>query len=133
MNLKKQLQIRILKDLGFLVKQNRGYLNLTVPSWRHDIAQAIDVVEEIVRIKGYDKIKMEIPERTRKKPTLNKQQKLFHLLQRSVASKGYYETITWSFTDSRINDMLKEEKQSVEIVNPISSDLNVLRLSLIHI
>ena len=122
--------IRILKNLGFLVKQNGGHLNLTVPSWRHDIAQAIDVVEEIVRIKGYDKIKTEIPEKTRKKPTLNKQQKLFHLLQRSVASKGYYETITWSFTDSRINDMLKEEKQDVEIVNPISSDLNVLRSSI---
>ncbi len=122
--------IRILKDLGFLVKQNGGYLNLTVPSWRHDIAQAIDVVEEIVRIKGYDKIKTVIPEKTRKKPTLNNQQKLFHLLQRSVASKGYYETITWSFTDKRINDMLKDEKQSVEIVNPISSDLNVLRSSI---
>ncbi len=128
--IKSNEMIKILKDLGFLVKPNREHLNLTVPSWRHDIAQAIDIVEEIVRIKGYDKIKTEIPEKTRKKPTLNKQQKLFHLLQRSVASKGYYETITWSFTDSRINDMLKEEKQGVEIVNPISSDLNVLRSSI---
>ena len=128
--IKSNEMIKILKDLGFLVKSNREYLKLTVPSWRHDIAQAIDIVEEIVRIKGYDKIKTETPEKTRKKPTLNKQQKLFHLLQRSVASKGYYETITWSFTDSRINDMLKDEKQSVEIVNPISSDLNVLRSSI---
>ena len=128
--IKSNEMIKILKDLGFLVKPNREHLNLTVPSWRHDITQAIDIVEEIVRIKGYDKIKTEIPEKTRKKPTLNKQQKLFHLLQRSVASKGYYETITWSFTDSRINDMLKEEKQDVEIVNPISSDLNVLRSSI---
>ena len=128
--IKSNEMIKILKDLGFLVKPNREHLNLTVPSWRHDITQAIDIVEEIVRIKGYDKIKTEIPEKTRKKPTLNKQQKLFHLLQRSVASKGYYETITWSFTDSRINDMLKEEKKDVKIVNPISSDLNVLRSSI---
>ena len=72
-----------------MVKQNGGHLNLTVPSWRHDITQAIDVVEEIVRIKGYDKIKTEIPEKTRIKPTLNKQQKLFHLIQRSVTPKGH--------------------------------------------
>jgi len=105
-------------------------INLTAPSWRPDISQPIDIVEEIVRIKGYDQIKTEIPEKKRINSTLNKQQKLFHLLQRSVASKGYYETVTWSFTDSRINDMLRGEKQNVEIVNPISSDLNVLRNSI---
>ena len=102
-------------------------MKLTIPSWRPDISQEVDIVEELVRISGYDKIKIIDPIKERKKSTLNKFQKLFHFLQRSVASKGYYETITWSFTDSRINDMLKEEKQSVEIVNPISSDLNVLR------
>ncbi len=122
--------IKILKDLGFLVKKNKKDLDLKTPSWRPDISQPIDIVEEIVRIKGYDQIKTEIPEKTRTKPTLNKQQKLFHLLQRSVASKGYYEAVTWSFTDSSINDMLKEEKKTIEIVNPISSDLRVLRSSI---
>ena len=101
-----------------------------MPSWRPDILQPIDIVEEIVRIKGYDRIKTELPEKTRNKQTLNAHQKLFHFLQRSVASKGYYETVTWSFTDSKINELFKEEKTEVKIVNPISSDLNVLRSSI---
>ena len=64
------------------------------------------MVEELVRIKGYDQIKMIEPEKVRKKNTLNQTQKLFHFLQRSVASKGYLEAITWSFTDSKIINYL---------------------------
>ena len=122
--------IKILTDLGFVVKKKNNYLNLIVPSWRPDILQPIDIVEEIARIKGYDQIKTILPEKVRDKPTLNKQQKLFHFLQRSVASKGYFETVTWSFTDSKINQLFKEDMNEVEIVNPISSDLNVLRSSI---
>ncbi len=122
--------IKILSDLGFLIKKNKKNLNLIVPSWRPDISQPIDIVEEIVRIKGYDQIKTEIPERVRNKETLNNQQKLFHFLQRSVASKGFCETVTWSFADSKINDLFREDKDEVKIVNPISSDLNVLRSSI---
>ena len=48
------------------------------------------------------------PEKVRKKQTLNKTQKLFHFLQRSIASKGYLEAITWSFTDSKINQLFIE-------------------------
>ena len=122
--------MKILTDLGFIIKKKNSDLNLTVPSWRSDILQPIDIVEEIVRIKGYDQIKIELPEKIRDKPTLNKKQRLFHFLQRSVASKGYYETVTWSFTDSKINQLFKEDMNEVEIVNPISSDLNVLRSSI---
>ena len=122
--------IKILSDLGFLIKKKNKDLNLTVPSWRPDILQPIDIVEEIARIKGYDQIKTELPKKVREKPTLNNQQKLFHFLQRSIASKGYYETVTWSFTDSKINELFRENMNEVEIVNPISSDLNVLRNSI---
>ncbi len=122
--------VKILENLGFKITKKKNFLDLLVPSWRPDIEQEIDIVEEIARIIGYDKIKMELPEKVRIKPTLNKQQKLFHFLQRSVASKGYLETVTWSFTDSKINDLFKEDKKEIEIVNPISSDLNVLRSSI---
>ena len=121
---------KILEGLGFKLKAKKNILDLVVPSWRPDIEQEIDIVEEIARIIGFDKIKTELPEKVRIKPTLNNQQKLFHFLQRSVASKGYFETVTWSFTDSRINDLFKEDKKQIEIVNPISSDLNVLRSSI---
>ena len=121
---------KILDGLGFKVTKKKNVLDLIVPSWRPDIEQEIDIVEEIARIIGYDKIETKLPEKVRIKPTLNKQQKLFHFLQRSVASKGYFETVTWSFTDSKINDLFKEDKNEIEIVNPISSDLNVLRSSI---
>ena len=121
---------KILDSLGFKVTKKKNILDLIVPSWRPDIEQEIDIVEEIARLIGYDKIATELPKKVRIRPTLNKQQKLFHFLQRSVASKGYLETVTWSFTDSKINNLFKEEKKEIEIVNPISTDLNVLRSSI---
>ncbi len=122
--------VMILKKLGFEVKSNISQLNLLVPSWRPDISQEIDIVEEIVRIYGYNKIKNIDPIKSRSKPTLTKSQRLFHFLQRSLASKGFLGTITWSFTDSKINEFFIEDNKTVAIINPISSDLNVLRNSI---
>jgi phenylalanyl-tRNA synthetase beta chain len=122
--------LKILSNLGFEVKKNKKSLILKVPSWRPDIQQEIDIVEELVRIHGYDKIKIIEPEKSRKKPTLNTKQRLFHFFQRSMASKGFLEAITWSFTDSRTNHLFLEDNKEVNIVNPISSDLNVLRNSI---
>ena len=129
-NIEQKEMIKILNDLGFEIKKDKKSLTLKVPSWRHDIEQEIDIVEELVRIHGYDKIKIIEPEKSRNKPTLNNKQRLFHFFQRSMASKGFLETITWSFTDSKINQLFLENKKVVNIVNPISSDLNVLRNSI---
>ena len=122
--------IKILIELGFEVSKKKSELELKIPTWRPDITQSIDIVEEIVRIKGYNNIETLEPEKTKLKDTLNKQQKLFHFLQRSVASKGYFETVTWSFTDSKLNYLFKENYKEIKIVNPISSDLDVLRNSI---
>ena len=122
--------LKILKDLGIKFKKEKKYLKLTIPSWRPDILQEIDIVEELVRISGYDKIKTIEPVKERTKPTLTLSQKLFHFLQRSIASKGYLEAITWSFTDSNYNNFFKGTKKEIKIVNPISSELGVLRNSI---
>ena len=122
--------LKILKDLGFEIKKNKKTLKLKVPSWRPDIEQPIDIVEEITRIKGYDQIKTILPEKVRTKSTLNNQQKLFHFIQRSIASKGYAESVTWSFTNSKVNQIFSETNKKIEIINPISSDLDVLRNSI---
>ena len=121
---------QILKNLGFEIKINNKLLVLKVPSWRPDIEQEIDIIEELVRIHGYNKIQIIEPEKSRKKRTLNSKQRLFHFLQRSIASKGFLETITWSFTDSKINKLFLEDNKEINIVNPISSDLDVLRNSI---
>ena len=122
--------IKILEDLGFKCNKEKKYLKLTVPSWRPDISQEIDIVEELVRISGFDKIKTIAPIKERTKPTLTQTQKLFHFLQRAIASKGYLEAITWSFTDSNYNDYFKQTKKEIKIINPISSELGVLRNSI---
>ena len=121
---------KILENLGFKIKKEKKYLKLTIPTWRPDISQEIDIVEELVRITGYDKIKIINPIKERTKSTLTQSQKIFHFLQRAVASKGYLEAITWSFTDSNFNDYFKDKNKEVKIVNPISSELGVLRNSI---
>ena len=122
--------IKILEDLGFNCKKEKKYLKLSVPSWRPDILQDIDIVEELVRISGYDKINIINPIKERVKSTLTQTQKLFHFLQRAIASKGYMEAITWSFTDSNYNDHFKGLNKEIKIINPISSELGVLRNSI---
>ena len=128
--IEKNEMIKILDDLGFEIKEVKKIFDLKIPSWRPDISQEVDVVEELIRIRGYDQINMIKPQKVREKETLNKKQKLFHFLQRAVASKGYLEAITWSFTDSKINQLFIEKNKEIKIVNPISSDLDVLRSSI---
>ena len=121
---------KILNSLGFKTKVSKKNFNIEIPSWRPDVKQDIDIIEELIRIKGFDKISLIHPERKRSRETLNFKQKLFHLSQRAVASKGYLEAVTWSFTDSRIDKQFSQGKKEIEILNPISSDLNVLRRSI---
>jgi len=121
---------KILKDLGFKIKKDKKNLKLTIPSWRPDISQEVDIVEELVRISGYEKIDIIEPTKKRTKSTLTQSQKLFHFFQRAVASKGYLEAITWSFTDSNYNDLFKAGNKEIKIINPISSELGVLRNSI---
>ena len=129
-NIDKKEMITILNNLGFETREDKKLLDVIIPSWRPDIFQEVDLVEELVRIKGYDQIKIIEPEKIRIKKTLNSKQKLFHFLQRSIASKGYLEAITWSFTDSKINQLFIEKNKEIKIANPISSDLDVLRTSI---
>jgi len=121
---------KILTSLGCKTKNSKKILKVEIPTWRPDITQDIDLIEELIRIKGFDKIKFIEPEKKRSKDTLSYSQKLFHLSQRALASKGYLEAITWSFTDSKIDKQFTKNEKEIKIFNPISSDLDVLRRSI---
>jgi len=121
---------KILFSLGCEVKNAKKSIKVLPPSWRPDLKEDIDLIEELVRIKGYQNIPLIAPEKENIKETLNSRQKLFHFAQRSVASKGFMEAITWSFTDSNIDNSFSELKEEIKLSNPISSDLDVLRSSL---
>ena len=121
---------KILLSLGCETKPGKKSIKVIPPSWRPDIKEDIDLIEELVRIKGYNKIPLITPEKESIKETLNSRQKLFHFSQRAVASKGFTEAVTWSFTDSKVDNNFSELKEEIKLSNPISSDLNVLRSSL---
>ena len=121
---------KILTSLGCTLKISGKKMKIFPPSWRPDIKEDIDIIEELTRIKGYDKVPLISPKKEKIKDTLNYKQKLFRFAQRSVASKGYTEAVTWSFTDSKVDTLFSEEKNKIKLFNPISSDLDVLRSSL---
>ncbi len=121
---------KILSSLGFKCKKSSKSLKVEVPSWRPDVSLDEDLIEELIRIKGFDNIKLIKPSKNRTQDTLNFKQKLFHLSQRSLASKGYMEIVTWSFTNSKIDKQFSKSEKEISIFNPISSDLDVLRRSI---
>jgi phenylalanyl-tRNA synthetase beta chain len=121
---------KILVSLGCNLKVGKKSIKVLPPSWRPDLKEDIDLVEELVRIKGYNKIPLLNPKKENAKETLNKKQKLFHFIQRSVASKGFIEAITYSFSDSKVDNLFSELKEEIKLSNPISNDLNVMRSSL---
>jgi len=121
---------KILSSLGFKCKKSPKAIKVEVPSWRPDVSLDVDLIEELIRIKGYNNIRLIEPNKNRSQDTLNFKQKLFHLSQRSLASKGYMEIVTWSFTDSKIDKQFSKGEKEIPIYNPISSDLDVLRRSI---
>ncbi len=121
---------KILSSLGFKCNKSRKAIKIEVPSWRPDVSLDEDLIEELIRIKGFNNIKLIEPSKNRTQDTLNFKQKLFHLSQRSLASKGYMEIVTWSFTDSKIDKQFSKGEKEISIYNPISSDLDVLRRSI---
>ena len=121
---------KILSSLGFKCKKSQKAIKVEVPSWRPDVSLDEDLIEELIRIKGFNNIKLIEPSKNRNQDTLNFKQKLFHLSQRSLASKGYMEIVTWSFTDSKIDKQFSKGEKEIPIYNPISSDLDVLRRSI---
>ena len=121
---------KILNSLGFETKFKKDSFLVTVPTWRPDIEKDIDIIEELIRIKGYDQIPLIYPEKTRLQDTLNFSQKLFHFSQRAAANRGYLETVTWSFTDSKVDKLFSAGEKEIKITNPISTDLDVVRRSI---
>ena len=121
-------QKNILESLGFVVEEKNNILIITPPSFRPDIDDETDIVEEILRIHGFDKIPLkDIQDKESKKNILNPNLKSFYKIKRVIANQGYLEAVTWSFMDENIAKLVSDNV--IKIKNPISSDLNVMRPS----
>ena len=124
-------QINILDKLGFKSQQlKESNIEITIPSFRPDIEGPSDIVEEITRIYGFDKIMpISLPKAiNQNEEILSPSLKSFLKSKRLIANRGYFETVTYSFMDSKEADFINNNS-SILIKNPISSDLNAMRPS----
>ncbi|MDC8755872.1 phenylalanine--tRNA ligase subunit beta [Erythrobacter sp. sf7] len=124
-------QKRILESLGFAVGTD---WNVTCPLRRHDIEGAADLVEEVVRIHGLDKVaSIALPRMEGvARPTATPQQKLERGLRRAAAASGLNEAVTWSFLPEWAAGHFAAEGQDLWVLaNPISEDLKVMRPALL--
>jgi phenylalanyl-tRNA synthetase beta chain len=124
----------ILAALGFVVeRQNGGDLTAEPPSWRGDIEGEADLVEEVLRVKGYDQIPAVPLDRDTalSRPSLNLIQRRAELVRRTLAGRGVVEAVTFSFISAREAELFGGAKPELRLVNPISADLDAMRPSLL--
>jgi len=124
---------RILGALGFEVSGAGEALVVTPPPWRGDIDGEADLVEEIVRVNGYDAIAPVSMERdaTVPAPALTPEQNRRRLAKRALAGRGMMEAVTFSFLSARQAALFGGVGAERTLVNPISADLDVMRPSLL--
>ncbi len=124
-------QCEILNSLGFEIKENKSMLEIEIPTFRPDIVGEADIVEEIIRIYGYDKIPLKkIFNEEDKVQILSSAIKTYHKAKKIIAEQGYSEVVTWSFMDGNKAKALFNNNL-ICLQNPISSDLNTMRPSTI--
>ncbi|MBL4801809.1 MAG: phenylalanine--tRNA ligase subunit beta [Emcibacter sp.] len=125
--------IDILTRLGFKVTKAGDKLDVLTPSWRCDIDGEADLVEEVLRIHGYDKIQSTpLPPSSRPiQAGLNAMQKRVRTAKRTAAGRGMREAVTWSFLPSAQAALFAELKPELILSNPISSDLDAMRPNLL--
>ncbi|MSO99152.1 MAG: phenylalanine--tRNA ligase subunit beta [Rhodospirillaceae bacterium] len=122
----------IFERLGFTVSATATPWQITPPSWRSDVSVWQDLVEEVLRIHGYDNIAaVPMPRPAMPKPALNAKQRQVGLVRRALASRGLNETVTWSFLAKAHADLFANKAVTVPLANPISADLDVLRPSIV--
>lgn len=120
---------RILAILGFVAEGDGETWQVSVPSWRSDIVHEACLVEEVVRIKGFDAIPMTPLPRDASLPkaAINEVQKRRAIARRLLASRGLVEAVTYSFMGEAEAALFAEISDSVRVANPISSELSVMR------
>lgn len=125
-------QAEILTALGCVVSHHGDGLLVVPPSWRGDIGAEHDLVEEVIRINGYDQIPATpMPRPTMSKPVLTPGQRRAAWVRRQLASRGLVETVTWAFLASAQAKLFGGGAPEMHLANPISSDLDCMRPSVL--
>lgn len=126
--------LEILTSLGFKCEKADKIIKVVVPSHRHDINRQEDLIEEVVRVNGYDKIPFDpMPHGTSnlEYETIPQANTTQFNIRKVLASFGYDEVMTWSFMPSKLAASLNLENAKLRIANPLSNEMDILRPSLL--
>ena len=130
LEVEKEKIVEILNNLGFRTSEEDGRIKAISPTWRGDIEGEHDLVEEVVRMIGLDKVPAEsLPRTNLPSQTLRPEQRRMVTVKHELASRGMLETVTWSFTDSKLAELFRKGKEPVLLHNPIAADLDEMRPS----
>jgi phenylalanyl-tRNA synthetase beta chain len=123
----------VLSRLGFFVAGQDKIVKVAVPSWRPDVHGKADIVEEVVRILGVDRVPATPFPRGDKarKPVLTSAQVRTRKAKRALAARGMVEAVTWSFISKPQAELFGGGKAELALANPIAADLSDMRPSLI--
>ncbi len=125
-------QETILRALGCDVAAHGATLSVQPPSWRADLVNEADLVEEILRIHGYDRLPaVSLPRPAMPVPVLTPSQRVTGWVRRELATRGLVEAVTWSFLSSDTAKLFGADQPGLRLANPISSDLDVMRPSVL--
>ncbi|MFT3930569.1 MAG: phenylalanine--tRNA ligase subunit beta [Spongiibacteraceae bacterium] len=120
----------ILRGLGLEASRDGDGWRTTVPSWRFDLALEVDLIEEIARIYGYANLPTRSVRSEQPLPALSERALNVKLLRQVLVSRGYQEAITYSFVDPKMQALLAPQQSVVQLRNPISGDMSVMRTTL---
>ncbi len=124
---------RPLERLGFFVAGQQDRVKIAVPSWRPDVEGKADIVEELVRILGVDRVPSTPFDRGEapRKPMLTPIQVRTRKAKRALAARNLVEAVTWSFIAKAQAELFGGGKPELALANPIATDLSDMRPSLI--
>lgn len=120
----------LLEGLGIKITANDTVFMADIPSHRFDLQQEVDLVEEIVRLNGYDKLKAQPMNTAIQAGSSSDRERIAYQLSHWFRSKGYNETISYSFVDPELQEVLYPKKEFMQLLNPISSELSQMRIGM---
>ena len=124
---------KMLKELGFSIEDAGDAMYLRPPSWRFDIEQSADLVEEIARLVGYDALpvaSLPEPEGGVGAVTTALQDRV-RVARRTLAARGFLEAVTWSFMPKDKARLMGGGSDPLTLANPVASELNQMRPSIL--
>jgi phenylalanyl-tRNA synthetase beta chain len=124
---------RVLDHLGFKLAGQGARVKVTAPSWRGDVQDKADIVEEIIRIAGIDRV-LPVPfdrGASPRKPMLTPIQLRSRKARRALAARNLVEAVTWSFVSKKQAELFGGGKPELALANPIAAELSDMRPSLI--